>query len=108
MADKDLLTRLGRSEDDFVDNLVYGKDEDGFVRHARRREFKEKYGNKHLTVWMPLWFTYINTRDDIRNPQLTTKQKVIACAFNLGTEIVLDAIRLGCIYTAYRITDYLF
>ena len=108
MSKETPLTRLDKAQETFIDNLVYGKEEDVFVRHARKREFKEKYGNRHLAAWLPGWYAYVNIRDDIKNPELTTKQKVALCAVDVGLELVLDAVRVGCVYGLYKFADYLF
>lgn len=108
MSNKNLLTKLDETNHNLIDNLVYGKDEDVFVRNARRNKFQEKYGDRNLAAWLPGWVAYVNIRDNIRNPELTTKQKVALYAIDIGVELVLDAVRVGCVYGVYKFADYLF
>ncbi len=98
MSHENLFSRL--------DNFAYGKDV--FVRHARRREFKERYGNRYLVAWLPGWFAYRSIRAHVRNPKFTTKQKVALCAADLGGELLLDAVRVVSAYGLYRFADYVF
>ena len=99
------------SIEDFIENIFYGKDEDRWERYARRKEKKEferKYGGKHTLVWVPGLFAYSRIKEDLKIPEFTKKEKAIFCAVDIGCELVLDAIKIGCIYGAYRFYDYLF
>jgi len=93
----------------FIDDIIHGKSEDIFIRSARNREFKEKYGNIHIATWLPFYFTYINVKDVIKkNPEITKKEIIIGCAINLGLELILDATRIGAIYGLYKFNEYLY
>jgi len=107
MQKENLLTKLDKKQEDLIDNITHGKNEDIFVRNARRKEFEKKYNNRHLAAWMPGWYAYVNIKEDIKNPEWTKTEKAISCGFTIVHEIILDAARLGAIYGLYKWIDYL-
>ncbi len=90
-----------------ADDIVYGKDEDIFLRNARNIKFKKQYSNSLATAWLPGYFAYVNIRDGIKNQELTKKQKIGICVISLSLELVLDAVRFGSIYSLYKLDNYL-
>ena len=95
----------------FIDDIIYGKDEDIFVRSARNRaskeEIKEKFGDVRVAAWVPGICAYVWMRDHIKNPELTKKEKFYLCAIDLGIELGLNAIRFGIIYGTFEFNKYL-
>lgn len=101
-----IFKQYNRCKEKFIDDLFYGKDEDLFVRHARRRKIREIYGNPHLVAWIPGMFFYLTTREDLRDSNLTRKEKAILIAGNFGLELILDVARVGAAYGVYKVIQY--
>jgi len=101
---------IRRTSEDFVDDLFYGKDEDIFARHHRRREFERRnYGlNRFLVPLVPLLFAYGHIRDAIKDPEYTPKQKAGICTQAIGCELMLDVVRIGGVYLLYKLADHSF
>ena len=103
----DSILKFKRMERDCLDDLVYGKE--GVVeRHARRREDDERFGDPHLCAWVPGYFLYKAIKFDLRDPELTTTQRIVYGTTHLGCELFLDAVRVGGFYVLYQLNDYLF
>ena len=83
----------------FIDDIIHGKSEDIFIRSARNREFKEKYGNIHIATWLPFYFTYINVKDVIKkNPEITKKERIdkqYYTTFAINKSQVLESIKIA-------------
>lgn len=99
--------RFERAENDLADDVAYGKNEDRFVRHARRVEERKKYGNERLDAWLPIKHMYIDVRDTLADQTLTAKQKIGRCAAHAAFELALDSVRVGLVYASYKLFDYL-
>ena len=108
MSEDNLFKKLDKKTDKTIDYLVHGKDEDIFLRNARKNKFNEQYGNRHVAAWLPGWFAYTNIKKDIRNPTYTKTQKIFSCAIDIGLELTLDAVKVGCCYGVYLYIDRLF
>lgn len=108
MSIENLFQKYVRKSENFIDKLTYGEDEDKWVRYARRKEFREKYGNLFIVAWTPGLYAYCDIKDHFRNSKLTRKQKAISFAAAIGYELILDTARIGSIYLIYKFTKYLF
>lgn len=108
MSEDNIFKKLDKETDRAIDDLVRGRDEDIFIRHARKTRFNEQYGNRHVVAWAPGWFAYTNIKKDLRNPDYTKTQKIISCAIDIGLELTLDFVKVGCCYGVYLYVDRLF
>lgn len=108
MSIENLFQKFERKKEEFIDNLIYGKDEDRWVRYARKRDFREKYGNPFIAAWTPGLIAYVNIRDYLRNSKFTKKEKAVLCITAVGCELILDVVKVGGIYLCYKLTKYLF
>lgn len=107
MSDKNIIARLYDSIQSHLDDLVYGKDEDIFVRHARDKSLERDYGDIRVTCWIPGLYAYVGMKKTLRNPNLTAKEKASRCAIDASIEIGLNVWRAGCIYGSYSFLMYL-
>jgi len=105
MYKENLLARLVKTKEKFVDDLVYGKKEDIFIRNARNSKYEGKCIDRTVAAWLPGWFAYVYIKKDLANPEYTKKQKIISCVNDISIELTLDAIRVGCCYGVYLLID---
>ncbi len=102
------LTQFENRKEKFIDDLVHGKNEDIFVRNARKKEFEKTYGGpRQLVAWIPGMFAYGAIKKDIRNPNYTTTEKIASCAIDIILELGLDAARIGCLYGIYKTIEFM-
>lgn len=102
----DQIIRFKRMERDCLDDLVYGK-ETIFERNAKRKTDDERFGDLHLCAFVPGYFLYMAIKNDLKDPELTTTQRIIHGSFYLGCELFLDAVRVGAFYGLYLFENYL-
>lgn len=93
---------------DVIDNTLYGRDEDAIVRHARRVEFDQRYGNLWLATLVPGLMAYRGIRADLKNPELTKPEKAARCALELVVGVSIEATRFFGIYFSYQMYSHMF
>jgi hypothetical protein len=104
-----LIKKIDKKISNFIDNLVYGK-EDIFMKNARRREFERMYGNKFVDaetmIWIPGWFAYANIKELLKDKEYTTKQKIGIVSLSVGCDLIKDAFEFGGLYGLYKLGDF--
>lgn len=98
-----VLQKANRRLDNTIDNIVYGRDEDGFVRNARRMEDRQKFGNRRLAVWVPGYKAYFGIKHTLNNQDLTKMQKVGYCTLYVALQLVLDGVKVAGVYGLYQL-----
>ena len=104
---EDFLDKLDKTERDFIDDIIYSKDENLFIRHARRKVFDETYGNIFLAPWIPGLFAYANIKKYANDTKITRKEKIIMYTGSISGELILSVFRVGAVYGTYELIVYL-
>ncbi|MCB9358378.1 hypothetical protein H6503_00445 [Candidatus Woesearchaeota archaeon] len=102
-----LIKKNYNSIDDAFDRVFHGE-ETQMERYARRREFANKYGEGRFNHWIPGLYAYVNIRETLQKDDLSKRQKATEIGMALTGELALNVIRVGAIYTIYRLHNYLF
>jgi len=110
MPDKPLNERVDEAIDNLVSDAIFGKNEDLFVRSARRKNAQKVFGKglKYWTVTMvPGVYAYCAIKDHIKNPKFDLKQKIMYSTIDLGFELAFDVYRVGLLYGLYKFDQML-
>lgn len=106
MDNSSALRRFSKRAENFIDDMVYGKDENIIERNARQQAFEKKYGNVFITAIMPVWYNYVNIRDVVKDPELTKGERFFLCTKYVGVEVAMDVVRVSgvlCMYGAFEL-----
>lgn len=97
-----LLEKLDKIQSGSWSDLIFGKDEDIFVRNARRKEINNEYGSMYKVGIIPGWFAYVSIKKVLENSEFTIKQKTALCSYAIGGELFLDGVKTGIVYIFYK------
>lgn len=107
MQNDNLLSKIVHFlEEDTVDNLIYGTDEDPLIRHARRKRI---YGvNRRIKKWIPGYRAYKGIKATLNDNSLTKREKIAQSSFEVVAQIAVTGTQVGVVYGLYRLVDYLY
>lgn len=103
MTDTKQYNKIGIAVENFVDDLIFGKDEDIFIRYKRREEFYDALVGSTAVTFVPGLYAYRAIKYFLKNPSLKTKEKIALCAEHLAAECVRDGLLISVPYLMYKL-----